>query len=152
MSKHWSAGLCFDNLDNIKQVLLVCEPVNDPNDTTEEWRWSLPGGKCCDNKSLTLGCCQETPEYTLRRKFKEETGHKVALIKLLFSEEKPTSRSNTTFLRSVYLVKIMGGQPLGKRVFNHESPKWFFLSKLPRNLFPSHRKIIEDFVLSLLKK
>lgn len=154
MSKHWAAGICLDALDTGKPVsiLLVCEPIADRQDEKDAWRWSLPGGKCCDDKRNGQSCCVETPIETTKREFLGETGYEVEPVETLLREEKVNREDGRKHQRFVFLVRITGGEPLKKKAFNQESPKWFFLAKLPRNLFPSHLKIIREGVLSLVQR
>lgn len=154
MSKHWAAGICLDALDTGKPVsiLLVCEPTDERKDEKDAWRWSLPGEKCCDDKRSEQLCCEETPRETLKREFREETGFEVEPVEVLLQEEKVNRKDGREHQRFIFLVKIVGGEALKKKAFNQESPKWFFLAKLPRNLFPSHLRIIRESVLSLLHR
>lgn len=145
MAKHACSGICLRGGEGGLlgvEVLLVCEPNLSCSDK-EGWRWQLPGGKCCESK-VSGNCCIETPEETVIRECSEETGYIVAPKKLIFC------RIFGTHKQCVFFTEITGGEPLKKRVFNRETPQWFLLNRLPRSLFPSHRKIIRDFVFSWL--
>lgn len=148
MSKHSCSALLFRNLENLgaTEVLLVCEPSRGDKDS---WRWALPGGKCCDN-TLNENCCNETPEETVMRECKEETGFDVITKKAVFTQDKTNLETGANYKRYVFSAIIQGGKPLRKKVFAQETPKWFLLSKLPRNIFVSHEKFIRRFVVSLL--
>ncbi len=153
MPKHSSLALCFRNIKKGLRsagVLLVCEPSLSSKNK-DSWRWSLPGGKCCDNKQ-PINCCMETSEETVVRECKEETGFRVKAEKLFLREDKRNPETQVQYKRYVYVVNIVDGNPLGKKVFGEESPRWVPLSQLPRNLFYSHQKILEGFVLCLIKR
>lgn len=148
MSKHVCLALCFRNTEKgllNTEILLVCEATQ-ANDPKEGWQWSLPGGKCCKQKRKTVDCCQEKPEETVVREFKEETGH-IAEIKQLFSSrELVNDEMKNKFMQHVYTVEIKCGQMLeNKTPSGSNSPQWFKLSAVPRSLFVSHQKIIRDF-------
>lgn len=147
MAKHACSVICLRSGEKGLlglEVLLVCEP-NHSGSGKDGWRWQLPGGKCCESKAGE-NCCTETPEETVIRECLEETGYVVAPKKLVFC------RIFGTHKQYVFFAEIKGGESLKKRVFNHETPQWFLLGRLPRNLFPSHRKIIRDFILSWLRE
>ena len=144
MSRQWSGGICLRKAGNGIEVLLVCEPSE--SDLKESYRWSLPGGKCCNNYGKMVNCCQETPEQTMVRESKEETGYDVIMVRLFGQEEKDMHK------RYVFVISIVGGQPLGKKIpGGKESPSWFPIRSLPRNMFPSHRRIIEQYILSRIQ-
>ncbi len=149
MSKHAVLALCFKNLEKgiyDTEVLLVCEGNGNRYDAKDEWRWSLSGGKCCDNKWLEKDCCRENPATTVQREFKEETGFDSKLKNLVSFEELENQERGNKFVRYVYLVEITGGQMLeNKTPSGGNSPQWFKLSAIPRNLFYSHQQIIRDF-------
>lgn len=154
MSKHTSQAVCLRGWEKgprNAEVLLVCEESK-TNADKESWRWSLPGGKCCAITVAVSDCCEEKPEETVLREFQEETGYEGKVISSEWSEEVETPGTTLSHTRHVFRVEIMGGAPLQKKVFLQETPKWFLLSQLPRNLFPSHRKIVERVVLDLLLK
>src|SRR3989344_1061277 len=77
---HRSGGIALRRLGSDGfAVLLVCEP-SETDEHKEGYHWSLPGGKCCDRsikEGKIVDCCSETPEQTLVREFKEETGYDV---------------------------------------------------------------------------
>lgn len=151
MSKHSCSALLFRNLEKgfgAAEVLLVCEP-NLSSGEKEGWRWALAGGKCCDNKAGG-NCCAETPEETIARECEEETGYTVVPKKLVLTQDKTNPETGARYKRCVFFVTITGGEPLRKRVFAQETPKWFPLNKLPRNLFVSHERFIRGFLLFLL--
>lgn len=152
MSKHACLGLFFKGVDKgltHTQILLVLENTS-ADDGKDAWRWSLPGEKCCHDKLKEGDCCPETADETVIRECKEETGYDILPKKLLLSEDRATPETGARFKRYVYLVEIAGGRPLGKRVFSQETPQWFPIAGLPRNLFFSHRKIIQQAVLSII--
>lgn len=154
MPKHTSLALCFrDTRKSLRdlEILLVCEESK-TNLYKQSWRWSLPGGKCCADKTKPADCCSETPEQTVIRECKEETGFDVAVRKLFLQEDRQNPETRTCYKRYIYVVTVAGGESLKKKVFGDETPRWVPLSKLPRNIFQSHRKIIEGFVLTLLAK
>ena len=153
MSKHSCLALCFKDIEKgsvSAQVLLVLENTS-AGDVKDGWRWSLPGGKCCHDKLKEVNCCPETADQTVVRECKEETGYDVAPGELLLSEDKANPETGAKFKRHVYWVEILGGKPLAKRVFSQETPKWFPITKLPRNLFFSHRQLIQRVLLSVAK-
>lgn len=149
MPKHSSLALCFKDIDkNLAdaEILLVCEPNLSWSDK-DSWRWSLPGGKCCRN--LQTPCCAETPNQTVIRECLEETGYRVTPVQIVFADNLRNSETDEKYKRYSFLVIIQDGQPLRKKVFSEETPKWFPLRQLPRNLFFSHRQIIEKFAIDL---
>jgi 8-oxo-dGTP pyrophosphatase MutT (NUDIX family) len=149
LAKHTTVGICIDgNSLNSARILLVCEESKDLNKAS--YRWSLPGGKCCSLKRGDTSeiCCSETAEQTIVREFKEETGYEINKPKLFFSKHE--NFPSGEFDRHVFIVDIACGKPHGRKVFNHETPKWFSLRDMPRNLFSLHRNMIRDFVLRSL--
>ncbi len=144
MSRQWSGGICLRKNASGIEILLVCEPSE--SDLKDSYRWSLPGGKCCDNYGKMVSCCTETPEQTIIRESKEETGYDIVTVRLFGQEEKDMHK------RYVFVINIVAGHPLGKKIpGDKESPAWFPIKSLPRNTFPSHRRIIEQYVLSRIK-
>lgn len=147
MSKHSCSALLFKNVEKglgAVEILLVCEPNLSSGDK-DGWRWSLPGGKCCDKSGGD--CCDEMPEATITRECKEETGYDILPKKLVLVEDKTSPETGARYKRYAFFVTVIGGEPLRKRVFTQETSKWFPLNQLPRNLFVSHNKLIKDFVL-----
>lgn len=142
---HWSGGVVLRRNGKTVEILLVCEPSS-LSELKEGYRWSLPGGKCC-NRGLEerkmVNCCAETPEQTLIREFKEETGYDIAPVRLFGKE------SRDIHDRYVFVARIVGGEPLHKTVpGDKESPAWFPLNKIPRNTLNSHQRIIRTYIAS----
>lgn len=152
MSKHTSIAVCLKREGELKnaEVLLVCEE-SVTRIEKDSFRWSLPGGKCCAITVAAPHCCPETPEETALREFREETGYAGKIISYQWTDEFETQGTDILYKRHVFRVAIASGKPLQKKVFLRESPKWFPLRNLPRNLFLSHKKIIERIILELLK-
>lgn len=153
MSKHTSLAVClkWEGEPQNAEVLLVCEE-SVTRIGKDSFRWSLPGGKCCAASVAISRCCPETSEETALREFQEETGYEGKIISYGWSDELETPGTDTHYKRHIFRVAIASGEPLQKKVFSHESPKWFSLRNLPRNIFFSHKKIIERIVIELIKK
>lgn len=153
MAKHSAKGLCFRSSSDKGllfgiEVLLVCEPNRSGSDK-DSFRWELPGGKCCDDDlcgKSSEHMCAETPEETVVRECREETGYRVAPKRVVFRRR--IGRHERIF----YLVEIAGGKQARKKVFGGESPRWFSVLHLPRNLFPSHQKVIFAFLRTLVTR
>jgi len=128
----------------------VLQPTVD-GDEKEEWRWSLPGGKCCHDKLKEGDCCPETAKETTIRVCREETGYLVE-IQNLISVQNRSTKTGKEYKRYLFLTEVIGGQPLGEKVFNRETPRWFPLNHMPRNLFLSHREIIQAYIRKIQKQ
>lgn len=149
MAKHSAKGLCFRGFGHGIfgiEILLVCEPNRSGSDK-DSFRWELPGGKCCDDDlcgKVPERTCAETPEETVVRECREETGYCVApkkvVSRLRFGKHE----------RIFYLAEITGGRQLRNKAYNSESPQWFLWYKTPRNFFPSHKRIMTQFLASFV--
>ncbi|MEK7627927.1 MAG: NUDIX domain-containing protein [Patescibacteria group bacterium] len=149
MSKHSSHALCLRNTERSllrAEVLLVCEGTSG-NDRKDGWHWGLPGGKCCSNKRTQGLCCAETPAETVIRECKEETGYDTVVEQFLRSEGQQNPETGARFNKVFFLVKVASGEPLRKKIFGTETPRWFPLSKLPRNMYRSHRDMLATYII-----
>ena len=147
---HWSGGVALRKMGgNGIAVLLVCEP-SETSEQKEGYRWSLPGGKCCDgsiNGGRMVNCCLEAPEQTLIREFKEETGYDIVPGAIFEKQDK------VDHLKFFFGLKGLSGHQIQKLIpGGNISPKWFPINRLPRNLFVSHRRVIEKYVLALMSR
>jgi len=145
---HWSGGIALRRLGSDGfAVLLVCEP-SETDEHKEGYHWSLPGGKCCDRsikEGKIVDCCSETPEQTLVREFKEETGYDVVPGAVFEKQDK------INHLKFFFRMRSISGQILQKSIPGGKtSPQWFPINKLPRNLFISHRQMIGKYILALM--
>ena len=97
--------------------------------------WELPGG------SMMAG---ETPEETVVREVKEETGVEVRIDALLGWYQRTGFRAHVS---PVYICR-----PIGGRLQAHNEDvlqvRYFSLSTLPRGQFPWYRPILETDLLS----
>lgn len=146
---HWSGGVALRKLgSNGLAVLLVCEP-SETDEHKESYHWSLPGGKCCSGsieRGKMVNCCLETPEQTLVREFKEETGYDVIPGAIFEQQDKVHHKKFFFGLKKISGQQIKKPVPGGK-----ESPTWFPINKMPRNLYPSHRHAIQKYVMALMQ-
>ncbi len=94
--------------------------------------WKFPGGQPKKGESL---------EATCRREVKEELGISVKLIKSI----KPliVRRHDSVFISITYLAKRQGKIKSGRNTRQH---KWFPLNKLPRDLGPNIKPVIQDYL------
>lgn len=149
MSKHAVSTLIFRNenegLERM-EVLLVCENAN--RNDKDAWRWQLPGGRCCEGGEI--GCCLETPEETVARECAEEAGYQIKAREVISVQNGTDRRSGKQFLRYFYRGEIVGGYALEKKVFGTISPRWFLVTKLPRNMFSSHMAAVRSCVMSMV--
>ena len=147
INHHWAGGIALARLGSSFAVLLVCEPSS-TDKHKESYRWSLPGGKCCDGRikeGKMVNCCSETPEQTLVREFKEETGYDVVPGAVFEKQDKGNH------LKFFFRMMGISGQMIKKPIpGGKKSPQWFPVNKLPRNLFISHRRMIEKYVLAIM--
>jgi len=114
-----SLGLIFDNTK--RQILLVKRrdmPV-----------WVLPGGCTEDN---------ETPEQTVLREVKEETGYQVSIVEKIGDYSYPESDK----INHTYVCEIVGGSV----TLSSESKavEYFSVSSLPELTSPYVPKMIKD--------
>ncbi|OGZ00102.1 MAG: hypothetical protein A2945_00185 [Candidatus Liptonbacteria bacterium RIFCSPLOWO2_01_FULL_52_25] len=148
LAKHTVSGVMFD--EKLEEVLLICEPSKIPGGTEEKLFWQLPGGKCCHTKEKSEGCCPESKEETLVRKYFEETGYRPIAYELVDSQLRKNRENKSRYVKYLFLVKKIEGFPLERQVSNQEGPQWFLLGALPRNLYSSHRDYIKMAEIYLL--
>ena len=143
MSKQTSRGLCLRKNGNNIEILLVCEPSD--RELKDSYRWALPGGKCCSDITTRADCCNETPEQTIIREAKEETGYNIAIVRMLSHDEK------YEYSRYAFLIEITDGTKANNKVpGGKESLTWFSIKNLPRNMFTGHRRIVEQYMIQRL--
>ena len=92
--------------------------------------WELPGG------SMAAG---ETPEQTVIREVREETGLDVAIVELLGIYERTGLRAHRS---PVYVCRPTGGN-LGTQDDDTVKTRFFPLQTLPRGMFPWYRPILQ---------
>ncbi|HSB46857.1 MAG TPA: NUDIX hydrolase [Candidatus Bilamarchaeum sp.] len=95
--------------------------------------WAVPGGRIEDD---------ETAEECLVREMEEETGLKVAPVKLTGIYSDP-ARDPRLVIAAAYLVRRIGGK--AKAGDDAGELAWFDLGKLPE-LCTDHAKIVADAV------
>lgn len=102
-----------------------------------EGTWGLCGGH------LETG---EDMESTAARELMEETGLKAE--RYLFSNlvNNNGNKSGKHYLQVGFIAEGVVGEPSLKEPDRCEEWKWFDLNDLPKNIFPSHVKQIENYI------
>lgn len=119
---------------NANNELLLLRRINTP---FCNHCYSLPGGK------IEAG---ETASQALLREAKNSIGLALTLDNIQCIHVMHRKCNEAEFFAAIFKLKRWAGDPENRETERHDDMRWFALDKLPENMVPAHRQMVQEIL------